>query len=101
MPTYEIEQYELHCSKFRIEAESPADAIARLFEGEGDPVDHSLEYIEIVEDYGMPVEEFPELAQELEHRGVLTDEDFIPSIRSIIEVQSANKRESAPAITAS
>jgi hypothetical protein len=86
MPTYEIEQYELHCSKFRVEAESKADAIARLFTGEGDPVDNSLEYIEVADDYGLPVEEFPDIAQGLQNRGVLVDEDIIPSIRSIIEV---------------
>jgi hypothetical protein len=34
MPTYEIEQYELHVQKYRVEADDEADAIAKLFQGE-------------------------------------------------------------------
>ena len=53
MPTYEIEQYELHVLRYRVEADSEADAIARLFLGEGDPIDDSLEFVDIADDYGM------------------------------------------------
>ena len=42
MPLYEIEQYELHVMKYRLVADSEADAIARLLMGEGEPVDNSL-----------------------------------------------------------
>lgn len=86
MPTYEIEQYELHCSKYRVEADSEADAIAKLFKGEGQPVDQSLELIEVADDYGLPAEEFPDLADALHERGIAVDEDIIPSIRSIRQV---------------
>ena len=33
--TYEIEQYELHTMKYRVEAATEAEAITKLFQGEG------------------------------------------------------------------
>lgn len=87
MPIYEIEQYELHAMKFRVEASSKAEAIAKLFGGEGEAVDNSLEYIEVAEDFGLPVEGHQELAEELRKSGVVIGEDVIPSIRSIQEVE--------------
>ena len=36
MPTYEIEQYELHAMKYRVEAATEAEAIAKLFQGEAE-----------------------------------------------------------------
>ena len=33
MPTYEIEQYELHTMKYRVEASNEAEAIKKLFDG--------------------------------------------------------------------
>ena len=49
--TYEIEQYELHTMKYRVEAATEAEAIAKLFQGEGEAVCNSLEYIEVAEDF--------------------------------------------------
>ena len=86
MPTFEIEQYELHSAKYRVQADSEAEAIAKLFAGEGEAVDNSLEYIEVADDYGLPVEEFPELAEALQYQGVRVGEDIIASIRSIEKV---------------
>jgi hypothetical protein len=86
MPTYEIEQYELHAMKYRVEASCEAEAIAKLFDGEGEAVDNSLEYIEVPEDYGLPVDEFRELADALHDQGVRIGNDIIPSIRSIERV---------------
>ena len=83
MPTYVIEQYELHAAKYRIKAISEAEAITKLLEGEGDPVDQSLEYIETADSYGMPAEDYPKLAAGLKRSGVLESNDIIPSIRSI------------------
>ncbi len=83
MPTYAIEQYELHSAKFHVEAESEAEAIAKLYEGEGHAVDNSLEFIEVADDFGMPSDNFPTLAKALKRRGIAVDEDIIPSIRSI------------------
>ncbi len=83
MPVYEIEQYELHSSKYRVQAISETEAVVKFFAGEGDPVDQSLEYIEVADDRGMPSEDFPKLAKALKARGIDVDEDIIPSIRSI------------------
>lgn len=83
MPTFEIEQYELHTMKYRVEAHSEAEAIKKLLDGEADPVDNSLEYIEVADDFGMPVDENRELADELHELGVPVGEHVIPSIRSI------------------
>ena len=85
MPTYQIEQYEIHVMTYRIEAQSEAEAIAQLFRGYALPVDDSLEYIEVYEDRGLPAEEHRELAEQLRTLGVPVDEAVIPSIRSIVE----------------
>ncbi len=83
MPTFEIEQYELHAMKYRVEAESEAEAVVRLLDGEAEPVEQSQEYIEVAEDYGMPADDFPILAKVLKRRGMSVGKDIIPSIRSI------------------
>ena len=57
MPKYEIEQYELHVMRYRVEADSEAQAIVKLFQGEAEPVEQSQEYIEIADDYGLPADE--------------------------------------------
>ena len=82
MPTYEIEQYELHAMKYRVEADSEAEAIAKLFAGDADPVEQSQDMIEVANDYGLPSEENRELADALREQGIPVDE-VIPSIRSI------------------
>ena len=87
MPIYEIEQYELHATKYRVEADSKAQAIARLFGGEADFIDNSLDYIEVADDYGMPADQNQELADQLRSLGVSIDDDIIPSVRSIEEVE--------------
>lgn len=87
MPTYEIEQYEIHTMKYRIEAASEAEAVAKLFDGDSEPVDDSLEYIEVAEDFGMPVDEHRDIADELRELGVAVGEAIIPSIRSVRQVK--------------
>ncbi len=86
MPTYQIEQYELHAMKYRVEADSQAEAVVKLFDGEAEPVEQSQEFIEVADNYGMPGEDFPKLAAALKDRGMHVDEDIIPSIRSIAKV---------------
>jgi hypothetical protein len=87
MPEYEIEQYELHVMKYRVQAESEAEAIVRLLDGEADAVDNGLEYIEVAEDFGLPVDEHRELAAQLTASGVPVGEHVIPSIRSVEQVE--------------
>ena len=86
MPTFEIEQYELHSIKFRVEATSEAEAIAKLFAGGAEPVDESQELIEVADAYGMAVKEHGELARALRTLGVKVDK-VIPSIRGVEEVE--------------
>jgi hypothetical protein len=82
---YEIEQYELCVTKYRVEASSEAEAIAKLLDGGADAVENSHEYIEMAEDCGLPADEHQELAAELRSLGVPVDE-IIPSIRSVKQV---------------
>ena len=86
MPTFEIEQYELHAMKYRVEAENEADAIVKLLAGLALPVDNGLEYIEVADDFGLPADEHRELADALRSQGVPVDV-VIPSIRSIETVE--------------
>lgn len=83
---YEIEQYELCVTKYRVEASSEAEAIAKLFDGGADAVDNSHEYIEVAEGCGLPSDEHQDLAAELWSLGVPVDE-IIPSIRSVEQVE--------------
>jgi hypothetical protein len=85
MPTFEIEQYEIHAQRFRVAATNEAEAIKKLFDGEADAVGEGAELIEVAEDCGLPADEYQELAAELRNLGVPVDE-IIPSIRSIEEV---------------
>ena len=87
MPTYEIEQYELHAMKYQVEAEDEAHAIAKLLNGEADPVDNSLDFIEVADDYGLPVDENRDLADQLRNLGIAVGDDIIPSVRSIEEAE--------------
>ncbi len=84
--TYEIEQYELHTMKYRVEATSEAEAIAKLFQGEAEPVCQRMDYIEVAEDFGLPTDEYPELAKALRKLGLSVGDTVIPSIRNIEEV---------------
>ena len=86
MPLFEIEQYEIHTIKFQVEAKSKAEAIAKLFKGEGTAVDGSQELIEVCQDLGMLVDENRKLANQLEELGVAVGDDVIPSIRSVEKV---------------
>ncbi len=85
MPTFEIEQYELHIMKYQIEAKNEADAIVKLLDGEAEPVDNSLEFVEAADNYGLPADEHRKLADQLRNCGVPMDE-VIPSIRSVVQV---------------
>ena len=86
MPMFEIEQYELHVIKYKVTARTEAQAIAKVLGGLAEPVDGSLEYVEVAEDFGMPADEDQQLARQLRKLGVQVDE-VIPSIRSVERVK--------------
>lgn len=86
MPTFEIEQYEVHVQRYQVEANGEAEAIRKLFDGQAVAVDNSLELVEVCEDLGLPVDEYPNLAEQLQSLGVTLHDDVIPSIRSVEQV---------------
>ena len=83
MPTYEIEQYEVHTQQYRVEANSEAEAIKMLFDGEVEIVEYGSDFVEVCDELGLPADEHRELADQLRVLGVSVGEDVIPSIRSI------------------
>ena len=87
MPIYEIEQYDIHTSTYRVEADSEADAVKKLFDGLATPMDDGFELIGICDELGLPVDRHAELADELRRLGVNIPGKIIPSIRAIGEVE--------------
>jgi hypothetical protein len=87
MAVFEIEQYEVFAQKHRVKAKNEAEAIKWLLEGHAQPVDNGLDCIEVCEDLGLPVDEYPLLAEELLALGVTVGDSVIPSIRSIEQVE--------------
>lgn len=83
MPAYEIEQYELHAQTYRVEATSEAEAIKKLFDGQAEPVDDALEYVQVADKYGMPADEHRNLIAHLRTLDVAAGDDVIPSIRLV------------------
>jgi hypothetical protein len=86
MPTFEVEQYEIHTMTYQVQAKSEAQAIAQVLDGQGEPLDDRLDYIEVGADLGLSSDEFPELAQQLRKLGVRLDDTIIPSIRGVMRV---------------
>jgi hypothetical protein len=92
MPLFEIEQYQIHSVKYRVMADSPADAIVRLLDCEAELVGGSLEFIEIAESVGLDVDCCDDLGNELRKLGVPVGDQFIPSIRSISVINDCAER---------
>lgn len=88
MPAFEIEQYEVHAMKYRVEADDLAQAIIKLFDGESDPVADSLEYIEVDDERGLWADDHATLAEQLLSLG-LPVENVIPSIRSVTQLDGS------------
>ena len=86
MPRYEIEQYEIHAQTFRVDALSEAEAVATLFNGGGDAVDDGLNFIEVADEIGLPVDNHQDLVEQLRQLDIDVGECVIPSIRSIHEI---------------
>ncbi len=87
MPIFQIEQYEIHTQTYQVEAENEAQAIEKVLAGEAEAIDGGLEYIEVAEDLGLPVDEYRDLANELRALDVTVGQDVIPSIRSIEQIE--------------
>ncbi len=70
MPIYEIEQYEVHTQQYRVEANSEAEAIKMLFDGEAEIIEYGSDFIEVCDELGLPADEHRELADQLRVLGV-------------------------------
>jgi hypothetical protein len=97
MPIYEIEQYEIHAQKYQVEATSEAEAVQKLFAGSAEPVDDGFDYIGVCHDLGLPVQHYPDLANQLRSLGVAVETAVIPSVRSIGEVKKQPRPRSTNA----
>ena len=92
---FEIEVYELHSSKYTVEAENIHEAIEAHQNGESEPVDESTEYIESADEYGREIDQnsfdcskkdIAELRRELGVNNAARDKVFIPGIRGVQKV---------------
>jgi len=83
MPAFEIEQFELHVATYKVEADDEADAIAKVLDGDGEQT--GVEYVQVAEDLGLPVDAHQELADALRQLGV-TVGNVVRSIRSVARV---------------
>lgn len=90
MGRFEIEQYELHVATYEVEALSAADAIRRLFDGDGTLLDGS-EYIGTCEEVGLSLDDDPELAEELRRLGVKLKGSIVPSIGSVRRIEGSDE----------
>jgi type III secretion system FlhB-like substrate exporter len=84
---FEIEQYELHCATYEVEARSAAEAIQKLFNGDGNPHCGS-EFIDACKEVGIAVADAPNLVDELRKRGVELANSIIPSIRAVRRIEA-------------
>jgi len=92
MPHFEVERYELYVRRYRIEATDEVDAVCRVYRDEGTPIEGSLVYVGVGNDYGMSVSEALDLADALWEIGAITSVDIIiPSIRSVREVDQGEE----------
>ena len=82
MKVYEIEQYEIWTQKYRVKANSEAEAINKLYDGKAKAMDNELEFIEVLDNCGMPEDENRELVGELAKFNI-NCRDIIPSVRRI------------------
>ena len=86
MPLYRIEQYGVYYTVNFVSAETEAEAVVKLYDGDCQDTG-DLFFLEVAEDFGVPVDENQELAEELRDKFKINCEDVIPSIRSITTVE--------------
>lgn len=92
MPMFEVEQYEIHTTKYRVRADTVSAAIKAVLDGDAEAVDNSTELIEVPEDYGMSADDNRDIVDGLRELGVSCDE-VIPGIRAVEEVEEDDERD--------
>ena len=89
MPFFEIEQYETHVATILVEADTPAQALMKLFSGAVGKEIGSTVFLELNHDLGMPAEENLDITEKLRELGEeIANDDIIETIRSITEVDA-------------
>lgn len=89
---FAIEQYEVHVAIHEVVARSAANAIRRLFNGDGD-IACGSEYLGSCEERGLPLAEHRALAEELARIGVPLPDTVVPSIRAVYEIDDDGVRK--------
>ena len=89
MAFYEVDQYELHFQTYRVEAESEAEAIAKVLNGDSEILDNRLEYVAPSINNGIWVDQNQELVDSirLHDPSIFIGKTVIPSIRDVREVE--------------
>ena len=89
MALFEIEQYELHVMTYRVEADNREEAIVKLLGGDGEPIDDTLEFVEVYYDKGMTADSEPDISSRLQVAGIELGGLgvwVIPSVRECYQV---------------
>jgi hypothetical protein len=83
--TFEIEQYELHAMTYRVKADTLGEAVVKLLQGHGEPLDDTLDFIQVCTDKGMTADSVPDIATHLAQAGIDLGGLAVPVIPSIRE----------------
>ena len=89
MAFYEVNQYELYFQTHRVEAESEADAIAKVLNGDSEWMADRLEYVGPDIKNGIWVDQNQELVDSIRlyDPSIFIGKTVIPSIRSVEKVE--------------
>ena len=90
MKTFCVEQYLLYVGKFEIQADSKAEAVAKVLNGDtrwDTDDDDPPKYLEEAEIYGMAQAEDAEMSRELVRLKRIKRGKFIPTIRRVWEIE--------------
>jgi len=85
MAVFEIEQYELHVMTYRVEADNHREAVVKLLQGHGEPLDDTLDFVEVCYDKGMTADSVPDIATHLRQAGIELGGVLVPVIPSVRE----------------
>jgi len=83
---FEIEQYELHVQKYRVEAKDRMEALRLFLDGEATACDNGCEYLEPAEAYHRPQLLTDEEFKEALKFAVVHGDNSVDSIRKVEEV---------------
>lgn len=87
MPLYKIEQVEVYAKTYHVEANTEAEAIVKVFDGEVAPVANAPEPADLCDERGICAADQPQLVEQLREAGIMSDQSVIPSITGIEKLQ--------------